>query len=91
MAGHADLVQAEFGKRIGEHVCVVHAKGLAELDPRAPVTSIDGVSAFDHISRGAMMTGLLRVEGGTAICGHVSTFRIPLGGFVWHSAQDPSR
>ena len=77
--------------------CIAHAlQGLTELDPGATVTSIDGVSAFDLISRGAMMAGLLRVvrwKPRTAICSHVqrSTFRIPLGGFVWHSAQDPSR
>ena len=75
--------------------CIAHAlQGLAELDPKTTVTSIDGVSAFDLISRGAMMTGLMRYEGGssrTTICAHVprSTLRTPLGGFVRHSAQDP--
>ena len=33
--------------------CIAHAlQGLTEMDPRATVTSIDGVSAFDLISRG---------------------------------------
>ena len=45
--------------------CIAHAlQGLTEMDPRATVTSIDGVSAFDLISRGALMKGLLQVEGG---------------------------
>ena len=44
--------------------CIAHAlQGLTEMDPRATVTSIDGVSAFDLISRGAMRSGLLQVEG----------------------------
>ena len=55
--------------------CIAHAlQGLTELDPRATVTSIDGVSAFDLISRGTMMTGLMRVEGGSAALPFVRMF-----------------
>ena len=36
--------------------CVAHAlQGLTELDPQATITSIDGVGAFDLISRRAML------------------------------------
>ena len=37
-------------------------QGLTELDPEATVTSIDGVGAFDLISRRAMLEGLRGVD-----------------------------
>ena len=49
-------------------VCVAHVlQGLTEVDPLATVTSIDGISAFDLISRGAMLEGLRQVRGGSAV------------------------
>ena len=43
--------------------CVAHAlQALSESDPEATIVSIDGVSAFDLISRGAMMEGLRQVN-----------------------------
>ena len=43
--------------------CVGHAlQGLTELDPQATITSIDGVGAFDLISRRAMLEGLREVN-----------------------------
>ena len=43
--------------------CVAHAlQALCETDPQSTVLSIDGVSAFDLISRGAMMQGLREVK-----------------------------
>ena len=45
--------------------CVSHAlQAICELDENATVTSIDGVSAHDTISRRAMLLGLERVPGG---------------------------
>ena len=42
--------------------CVAHAlQGITELNPRATVTSIDGISVFDLLSRRAMMQGLHKV------------------------------
>ena len=49
--------------------CIAHVlQGLTEMDPRATVTSIDGVSAFDLISRGVMMSGVLQVDGAARLC-----------------------
>ena len=47
--------------------CIAHIlQGLTDLDDRATVISVDGVSAFDLISRTAMMRGFRRlVEGGS--------------------------
>ena len=43
--------------------CVAHAlQGITELNPRATVTSIDGISAYDPISRRAVMQGLHDVD-----------------------------
>ena len=43
--------------------CVAHVlQGVTELNPRTTVTSIDGVSAYDMISRRAMMEGLCQVD-----------------------------
>ena len=48
--------------------CVAHAlQALTELDPRATVVSIDGVSAFDLISRRSMLEALATVDGGPAV------------------------
>ena len=67
--------------------CIAHAlQGLTELDPRATVTSIDGVSAFDLISRGAMMTGLIRVEGGSAALPFVRMFYGAPSEYLWEDS-----
>ena len=42
-------------------------QSLTELDPLATVTSIDGISAYDSISRKAMVEGLTQVPGGGAV------------------------
>ena len=42
-------------------------QAVCELDHEATITSIDGISAFDSISRRAMLLGLERVEGGSAV------------------------
>ena len=43
---------------------MAHAlQGLTEIDPQVTVTSIDGLGAYDMISRGAMLRGLMRVSG----------------------------
>ena len=45
--------------------CVAHVlQAVTEADPSAVVLSIDGISAFDSISREAMLRGLCRAEGG---------------------------
>ena len=47
--------------------CIAHVlQGITELDPELTITSIDGISAFDMISRESMLRGLLEVEGGGA-------------------------
>ena len=55
--------------------CVAHMlQGVTELNPEVTVTSIDGVSAHDMISRRAMLDGLRRVDGGLATLPFVRIF-----------------
>ena len=52
--------------------CVAHILQCAtDVDPEATVISVDGVGAYDLISRSAMLEGLLRMEGGDQIFQHV--------------------
>ena len=60
--------------------CVAHAvQAMTDVDGRA-ILSIDGIGAFDLVSRGAMLEGLRTLEGGGAalpfvvqFCGSPST------------------
>ena len=55
--------------------CVAHAiQSLTDLDSRATVLSIDGISAFDLISRAAMLDGVSTVEGGDSVLPFVLQF-----------------
>ena len=48
--------------------CVSHVlQGLTDLDDRATVMSIDGIGAYDSISRRAMLEGLRSVSNGVAV------------------------
>ena len=45
--------------------CVAHIlQALSDRDPEATIMSIDGIGAFDLISRNAMLEGSLRIEDG---------------------------
>ena len=55
--------------------CVAHAlQAMTDLDPEATILSIDGISAYDLISRRAMLTGLARVDGGGQVVPFVKLF-----------------
>ena len=55
--------------------CVAHAvQALTEADMSNTILSVDGVGAFDLVSRGAMMSGLPRMEGGGAVLPFVRQF-----------------
>ena len=64
--------------------CIVHVlQSLTEWDPLATVTSIDGISAYDSISRKAMVEGLTRVPGGGAVLPSVHLFFAEPSSYVW--------
>ena len=47
---------------------------IAGFDPEATVLSIDGISAFDLVSRAAMLRGLSGVSGGQRAIPFVTMF-----------------
>ena len=54
----------------------MHAlQGLSELDPEATITSVDGVSACDMISRSSMLEVLRQLPGGGAAFPFVRMFQ----------------
>ena len=64
--------------------CVAHVlQGITELHPELTITSIDGISAFDMISRESMMRGLLEVEGGGAALPFVRMFYGSPSEYLW--------
>ena len=55
--------------------CIVHViQTLTGIDEEATVVSIDGVGAFDLISRNAMLQALLEINGGDQIMPFVRQF-----------------
>ena len=55
--------------------CVAHIiQSLTELDPSTTVISVDGVGAFDSVSRSAMLSGLLDMEEGECLLPFVRLF-----------------
>ena len=58
-------------------------KTITDLDNRATVVSIDGVGAYDLISRNAMMEGLLRMEQGDQILPFVRCFYGSPSTYLW--------
>ena len=62
-------------------------QGICELDEDATVTSIDGISAYDTISRRAMIAGLERVPGGSAASRFVRLFHSEPSAYLWEDAE----
>ena len=64
--------------------CVAHMlQSLTDLNPEVTVTSIDGVEAYDLISRSVMLEGLLRMEGGDQILPFVRMFYSNPSTYLW--------
>ena len=59
----------------GREEFVAHAiQSLTDVDSRATVLSIDGISAFDLISKTAMLDGMAQIRGGEAVMPFVLQF-----------------
>ena len=64
--------------------CVAHAlQGLTELDQNATVTSVDGISAFDVISRQSMLEGLRQLPVGNTVLPFVRLFYGRQSQYLW--------
>ena len=53
------------------------------LGPRATIVSVDGIGAFDLVSRNAMLRGLLRIEDGGTVLPFVRMFYGQRSIFLW--------
>ena len=72
--------------------CVAHVlQTLTDTDPEATVLSIDGVGAYDLISRNAMLEGLLRMEGGDQILPFVRCFYGSPSTYLWEDEMGVSQ
>ena len=66
--------------------CIAHIlQTLTEVNPRTTVLSIDGIGAFDLISRKSMLEALMRVEGGPDIVPFVKQFYGQPSTYLWES------
>ena len=64
--------------------CVAHCvQALCETHEQLTLTSVDGVSAFDLISRRAMLAGLEGVTGGASVLPFVHFFYGRLSTYLW--------
>ena len=64
--------------------CVAHAlQAMSDLNPNATITSIDGVSAYDSISRRAMLEELEKVAGGREVLPFVLMFYGSPSSYLW--------
>ena len=71
----------------GGSECVAYViQGLSELNPDSTVMSIDGISAYDQISRAAMLDGLYTHCGGETIP-FVRMFHGSPSTYVWEDAE----
>ena len=68
--------------------CIAHAiQGLTDLDEAATVVSIDGIGAFDVVSRRAMLEGLQTVEGGDSVMPFVLQFYGSASSYLWEDQE----
>ena len=64
--------------------CIAHVlQALTELDPRATIMSIDGVGAFDLISRKSMLEALMEMESGSQVLPFVRMFYGSHSTYLW--------
>ena len=72
-----------------ERECIAHAlQAITDLDDRATVLSIDGIGAFDLISRGAMLDGLRSVAGGDSALPFDLQFYGNPSSYLWENDRE---
>ena len=68
--------------------CISHVlQGLTEMNPNATILSVDGLSAYDTISRSAMFQGLSKIEGGQSALPFVSMFYGSPSQYLWEDER----
>ena len=72
---HTSPFQFALSGPVPDCECVAHiAQAMTDLDPTTTLLSVDGIGAFDLISREAMLQGLMEVDGGDAALPFVRQF-----------------
>ena len=67
--------------------CIAHAlQGLTEMNARATVVSIDGISAYNLVSRKAMLQGLNGLTVGSSALPFVSNFYGTPSSYLWEDS-----
>ena len=68
--------------------CIAHAlQVLTDQDPQSTVLSVDGIGAYDTISRNAMLRGLRHMEGGEAVLPFVLQFYGTPSTYLWEDSE----
>ena len=69
--------------------CIAHAiQAMTDANPRCTVLSVDGIGAYDTISRRAMLSGLVRhMEGGDSVLPFVLQFYGTPSSYLWEDSE----
>ena len=68
--------------------CVGHAiQALTDVNPDSTVLSVDGIGAFDLVSREAMLSGLRNMEGGAKLLPFVAQFYGQPSQYIWEDDE----
>ena len=68
--------------------CIAHAlQAISELNPETTILSVDGIGAFDLISRKAMLEALLTVDGGSQVLPFVRMFYGTHSQYLWEDEE----
>ena len=68
--------------------CIAHVlQTLTDVDPSATILSIDGIGAFDLVSREAVLRGLLTVDGGESALPFVRQFYGSASTYIWQDDE----
>jgi hypothetical protein len=79
--------QYALSTRAGTDCVGLTIRALLEMDPDKVVLSLDGVGAYDHIRRGAMLGKLASLPGASAILPFVRLFYADASTYVWTDAE----
>ena len=68
--------------------CTTHVlQAISELNPETTILSVDGIGAFDLISRKAMLEALLTVDGGSQLLPFVCMFYGAHSQYLWEDEE----
>ena len=69
--------------------CIAHAiQAMTDANPHCTVLSVDGIGAYDTISRRAMLSGLVRhMEGGDSVLPYVLQFYGSPSSYLWEDSD----